>query len=341
MVGAMTGRRLTRRTRLLAILVAACIAGAIGANVAIRDTAPRERTAATEAPVRPPSPTTWPDYPSFPTSCWTRPFGEGLMRSAPSFAVTPEAGRAPAELVRDLLARLSDRRYIERIEIGPPPPVALRHVQGYFAGERPPANALWAYIAAPVATAALSDKPTPQQLRDQMLAQWEAELVAGALRDDFCDAGGAPLVGWTIGRGGIGISDRTQALGQRFPNLNSAVFRARVAAVGRRYGFTLVELRLLRPRQLAPLLVVETNRDRKEFVADVPAIVELLNPATHAAHHTAVTFEGLSFEARDSVGPFVRTVTARRGVVMGGQWSWNRCVYPYAHSQPGGAPPCP
>jgi len=69
-----------------------------------------------------------------------------------------------------------------------------------------------------------------------------------------------------------------EALGQRFPNPAPTVFRERVAAVGRQYGFRVIELRLLRPRELARLLIVETSHDRKEFVSQVPAIVSLLNP---------------------------------------------------------------
>jgi hypothetical protein len=330
------------RFRLISILVALGLAAAAGAILAVRDPGPKERAATAVGPALPPSPASWPDYPSFsPASCWTRPFGEGVMRSAPSFAARPGAKTAPAELVRDLLARLGDRRYVKRIEIGAPPPVTLQHIRGYFAGERPPANAHWAYIAAPAASANLGEAITPRQVGDRMLAQWEADLVAGALRDDFCRPGGAPLVGMTIGRGSIQISDRMEALGQRFPNPAPTAFRERVAAVGRQYGFRVIELRLLRPRELAPLLVVETSHDRKEFVSEVPAIVSLLNPAKSEGSQTAVTFEGFFLEVRDADGPFVRTMTVRRGQVMGGQWSWDRCVYPYAHSQPVGAPPCP
>jgi hypothetical protein len=294
-------------------------------------------------PDRPPSPATWPAYPRFSArSCWTRPFGSGVMRAAPSAkpSLHPQP-RPPAVLVRGLLARLGDRRLVHAIQVGPPPPITLMHLRGYFAGARPPADALWAYIAAPAASARLGVHPTPAQVRDQFVAGWEAGLVAGALRDDFCAAGGRPLVGWTVGRGGISVSDRIDALEQRFPNPSPAAFRKLVALVGRRYGFRVVSLRLLRPRQLAPLLVVETGRDRKAFVHDVPAIMALLDPTSSAGQQTAITFEGFLFEARDAKGAFVRVEDVYRGEVEGGQWSWNRCDYPYPHSEPLGAKPCP
>jgi hypothetical protein len=246
----------------------------------------------------------------------------------------------PAEIVRRLLARFGDRSYVRRIELGPPPPRTLRHLKGWFAGVRPPRDALWADIRAPAVNSLPAD-PTPEQARDEMLAEWEVALVEGALRDDFCAAGGRPLVGWSVSGVPMGVSDRTFALGQRFPNPAPAAFRARVAAVGVRYGFRAESLRLLRPRGYAPLLVVSTDRDRKEFVHDVPAIVSLLNPTASAGARTAFTFEGFFLEARDAKGPFVRVESVQRGEAEGGEWSWDRCVYPYPHSMPVGAQPCP
>ena len=88
-------------------------------------------------------------------------------------------------IVRTLLSRFGDRRFVHRIVLTSPPPITLQHLRGYYAGARPPADALWAYVGA----------------TSTMLGQWEASRAAGALRDDFCAAGGRPLVGWTTGRG--------------------------------------------------------------------------------------------------------------------------------------------
>jgi hypothetical protein len=117
-----------------------------------------------------------------------------------------------------------------------------------------------------------------------MAAEWEAALVVGALRDDFCAAGGAPLVGST--------------------------------------------------------LVVRTDRDRRAFVRDVPAIMTLLDPTSSGGGQTAFTFEGFYLEAADQKGPFVRIENVHRGETEGAEWSWNRCAYPYPHSEPFGAKPC-
>jgi hypothetical protein len=279
----------------------------------------------------PPAASTWPRYPGYAAaSCWTRPLGSGPpLQAAPSRPLPVDAPRTPPQtIVRQALARFGDRRYVRHVEVGPPPPVALHHLRGYFAGARPPADALWAYVGT-------SAQPQP------LVAQWEDDLVVGALRDDFCSARGRPLVGWTIGPGGIGVSDRAQALEQRFPNPSASAFRRRVRLIGRRYGFTAVELRLLRPRQLAPLLVVRTARPRAAFVRDVPAIMSLLDPSSTSGGGTAVTFEGFFLEADDARGPFVRVENVHRGETEGGEWSWNPCFTPYAHSEPFGSKPCP
>jgi hypothetical protein len=73
--------------------------------------------------------------------------------------------------------------------------------------------------------------------------------------------------------------------------------------------------------QRTPLLVVTTGRDRKQFVADVPAIMRLLDPTSTADQLTAITFEGSFFEAEDDHGPFVSVENAYRGEVEGGEWS--------------------
>jgi hypothetical protein len=248
---------------------------------------------------------------------------------------------APAEIVRRLLSGFGDRRYVLRVELGSPPPITLEHLRGYYASARPPANALWAYVSAPAATQRLPTHPAAAQVEAEMVAEWEAGLVVGALRDDFCAAGGSPLVGWTIGKGGIGLSDRSQALAQHFPNPSRPTFRKRVMLIGRRYGFTVEELRLLRPLQLAPLLIVHTDRDRKAFVEDVPAIMKLLDPTSSRSGPTAITFEGFFFGAADQHGPFVAVDNHYRGQVEGGQWSWDPCVYPYAHGGRAFGNPCP
>jgi hypothetical protein len=233
--------------------------------------------------------------------------------------------------VRRLLDRFGDRSVIRSITVGAPPP--RRKLRHFFPGERPPADALWAYISAPKAVESTSPRLTAEDGSASALAQWETVLVGGALRDDFCRAGGKSLVGWSVAGGQSvgGVSDGTFALNQRFPNPSPREFRTRVALVGKRYGFRATSIRFLRPRELAPIVVVETDRDHKEFVGDVHAIVDLLDPRSTTGSQSAVTFEGMFFEARDDDGPFIRVLNAQRGEIMGGQWSADQDSYPYPH----------
>jgi hypothetical protein len=122
---------------------------------------------------------------------------------------------------------------------------------------------------------------------------------------------------------------RTFALEQHFPNPTAAAFRKRVALAGRRYGFRVISLRLLRPRQMAPLLIVGTSRHRRAFSHDVPLIMDLLNPYSRGPHRVAQTFEGFLFAAEDAQGPFLEVQNIARGIGQGGEWAAGRCLYPY------------
>jgi hypothetical protein len=251
------------------------------------------------------------------------------MYVAPSvFPKSRPAPVAPAALAQRVLDRLGDARFVHRVELGKPPPITFQHT-GYWSRGRPPSDAIWAYIAAPQARESSIRADDPGSARTYRLAHWEAQLVKGALRDEFCAAGGPPLVGWTISGQRDGISDGTFAFLKRFPNPPAAVLRARVAQAASRYGFRVVELRLLHPLQTAPLLVVETDRDRKEFVADVPKILALVNPNMRRGGKAGPSYEGFFFEALDEDGPFVSTENVYRAHIEGGQWSWSPCYTPY------------
>jgi hypothetical protein len=321
-------------TRIIVLVTAiAALAVATGCAGSHKKIPPPQRHVAVSAH-GPPSPTTWPAYPRFSHhSCWTRPFLRGevprVYRVAPSYAPALRSHPIPpATVARRLLARLGDRRYVHSIAFAPASSAVGPAVHVLYAGGHPPKDSLKATIL-PLNTQWVRRRhPTPEQSLTSAIASWESGLVAGALRDDMCAAGGAPLVSWTSADGGL-YSESSSALGQRFPNPSPAEFRRRVVRAGRRYGFRIASLRLLRPEQFAPLLVVETSRGRKAFVRDIPAIMKLLNPTTTAGHQGAQTFEGFLFAAEDARGPFTETEGLSRGQSEGGEWSWNPCVYPY------------
>jgi hypothetical protein len=307
-----------------AATIAALAAFGLAASAGTRPKVPGPDPSVFVPVTRPSSPYTWPPYPNFPhEACWgTRRPRFGFTRSAPSFRQPATAHpRAPAEIARRLLARFGDDRFIRAITLQPLRTRELRLRNGAVAPIRAPANALRARIEAPAARRSdwLTRIYAPLAPRsDAMLAQWEVDLVGGALRDDLCDAGDRPLIGWGTGGFDGSFAARGAAFGQRFPNPSPSEFRASVELVGRRYGFRVVSLRLLRPRQFAPLLVARTSRDRKAFVRDVLTIMRLLNPGGAAGSQT---FEGLFFEVLDADGPFVRAYTLARGQTGGDFWS--------------------
>jgi hypothetical protein len=134
------------------------------------------------------------------------------------------------------------------------------------------------------------------------------------------------------------VSDAGQALGQRFPNPSPAAFRPRVALVDKRFGFRAFSLRFLRPRQLAPLLVVETDRDRKAFVGNVPAIMRELDPIRSAGRTTAATFERFLLEARDRRGAIVRAVASQTQTARSASWNQKKPAAPGPACVPTTAP---
>jgi len=255
-------------------------------------------------------------YPHFPSaSCWTRAISGRPLRDAPSRAVAP-THRTPSAIAAALLARFGDRRYVRRIAFAPVPPITRQHT-GYFPNEKPPADALWAYVSG----------LRPKTGVAAQLAEWEGGLAAGALRDELCAAGGAPLVGWTVD-GERGLSNSSDALEQHFPEPTPMQFLRRLALVGKRYHFSVASVTFLRPLQVAPIVVVRTSRPRTAFVKDVVPIMQLLDPR----NGQAVTFEGFFFEATDGKGPFATVFDVYRGEVMGGDWAWSPCDYPYPSS---------
>lgn len=279
----------------------------------------------------------WPPYPHFPTaSCWARVTdsnGTGSNGAAPSYLVRATR-RSPQALADGVLAHLGDRRFVKRAAVGPVPRLVREHT-GYFR-EKPPRDALWVWLDVPRMSLQYKRAPAPSVVQANTLAEWEAQLVWGALRDAFCANGGAPLVGWSVAGHPNGVSDALEPFGQRFPSPTRTAFSARAHAVGRRFGYSVVSIRWLRPRQAAPIVVVRTARRRKAFVGEMPKIVQLLDPRRSTGSRTAATFEGFYFEAVDGKGPFASVDNAYRGTVMGGEWSWDPCVTPYPHSQPFG-----
>ena len=120
---------------------------------------------------------------------------------------------------------------------------------------------------------------------------------------------------------------------QRFDNLSPQVLRRRLEAAARRYDFEVVSFRLLRPRQLAPRIVVRTRHD-VELAHAVPRILRRLDPkAGTGDDRTGWRYEGFWFEADDEHGdPLLAVFNFWRGPhAGGGQWARSDRLYPFSH----------
>jgi hypothetical protein len=120
---------------------------------------------------------------------------------------------------------------------------------------------------------------------------------------------------------------------RRFDNLDPRLLRRRLALAARRYGFEVVSIRLLRPRQLAPRIVVRTSR-YLELARATPGILSRLDPkAPTADDRTGWRYEGFYFEAQDEHGvPFLLAFNFWRGRGPGGgQWARSEPLYPFEH----------
>jgi len=100
-----------------------------------------------------------------------------------------------------------------------------------------------------------------------------------------------------------------------------------------RYDFDVVSVQLLRPRQLAPKVVVRT----KHYLAlahATAAILRRIDPRTPAVDdREGWKYEGFYFEARDERDvPFLIAYNFWRGPSAGGgQWARSEPLYPFVH----------
>jgi hypothetical protein len=130
------------------------------------------------------------------------------------------------------------------------------------------------------------------------------------------------------------IRKRAQADSRtRFQNLDPALLRQRVSEAASRYDFDVVSLELLRPRQLAPKLIVSTKH-YLDLARATPEILRSVDPkAVTSDDRTGWKYEGFYFEARDEHGvPFLAVFNMMRGPGPGGgQWARSERLYPSPH----------
>lgn len=120
--------------------------------------------------------------------------------------------------------------------------------------------------------------------------------------------------------------------GQRFANLSTREFRLRLAAAAARYHFTVKQVQFLHPRQVAPVVIIQTRR-YLALARAVPAIEKSLDPHTGHSDQRGWAFEAFFLEAQDERGvPFIVVTNRLRGPSPGGgQWARSDQLYPFVH----------
>lgn len=121
------------------------------------------------------------------------------------------------------------------------------------------------------------------------------------------------------------------ASGIRFSHLSDREFRSRLAAAAARYGFTVRAVRFLHPRQVTPLVLVQTSR-YVAFARAVPAIESSLDPHKGGNDSKGWSYRAFYLEALDERGvPFLVVDNVVDGTgVTGGQWARSDALFPFA-----------
>jgi hypothetical protein len=118
---------------------------------------------------------------------------------------------------------------------------------------------------------------------------------------------------------------------QRFDNPSRSELRQRLRELAGDHGFTVISARVLRPRQDAPMVVVETMH-YGELARSTPSILRALNPKDPGGDGEGWHYEGFYWEARDERGvPFLVASTLTRGQVEGRQWARSEALFPFSH----------
>jgi hypothetical protein len=113
--------------------------------------------------------------------------------------------------------------------------------------------------------------------------------------------------------------------GEQFESPPLSELLPRVRHQAAKHHFRVVSLRMLHPKQLAPMLIVNTTH----YVGLAHATASILHDLNG---RYGDRYEGFYLEARDELGvPFFITETLRRDRTEGGQWARSEALYPFLH----------
>jgi hypothetical protein len=119
----------------------------------------------------------------------------------------------------------------------------------------------------------------------------------------------------------------------KFDNLAPDVLVSRLNAAAKANSFRVVSIEFLKPRELAPLIIVSTSAPA-QFAAAIPELMKQIDPTSVAAEdRLGWAFEGIFLKALDAAGePFLVVDNHWRGShAGGGQWARSEDLLPYGH----------
>jgi len=120
---------------------------------------------------------------------------------------------------------------------------------------------------------------------------------------------------------------------QLIDNLPRSELRRRLAALAKAGDFTIVRVEFLRPRQLAPVVIVRTKH-YLELARSTATILHQIDPKLKTNDdRTGWRYEGFFFQAQDQRGiPFLGAFNFWRGPhAGGGQFARSDPLFPFPH----------
>jgi hypothetical protein len=118
-----------------------------------------------------------------------------------------------------------------------------------------------------------------------------------------------------------------------FPSPSRTLLLKRLERARRLYGFQLVSVTMLRPLQLVPVIMIQSNR-KLALARAVPAIIQIFNPRHVTRRNpSGPAYEAYFLVAQDRQGvPYLATFNFMRAPrVGGGQWAASESLYPFPH----------
>jgi hypothetical protein len=147
--------------------------------------------------------------------------------------------------------------------------------------------------------------------------------------EEALQVGRKSLVSWHRGLR-QGVRERP---GRRFDNLAPAELRRRLEKAAAEDDFEVVSLKLNRPRQLAPEVVIRTKK-YAEVAESAKFWLRAVDPERRTGDsRTGWRFEGFYLRANDEHGvPFFIVFNTMRGVSPGGgMWARSEPLFPFEH----------